>query len=74
MALGYEKVKIALEQDGELKYLNNIQFYKEGAETKVSYQLSQDAQVLINDGAVKALEVLRKNEPHNNFLALNGEE
>lgn len=69
MSIVYQNVKIGLEQNGETKYLSEIVVDGES----VSYQLSEQGQVWPGTEAAVLLPILRKAEPDNNFLVLNGD-
>lgn len=73
MALVFQNIKLGLEQNGEVQYLDNIQIRKEGTAEKISYQLSADGQRLTNDGATVALRILKANEPDKDFLVFNAD-
>lgn len=70
MSLLAQNLRIGLEQNGEIQYLTDIQFYKVHEEEKVSYQLSPEGQVLTNDGATVTLKRLKVAEPEKHFIAL----
>lgn len=70
MSVVYENVKIGLEQNGETKYLSDVVVDGEN----VSYQLSEQGQVWPGTEASVILSLLRKAEPDNNFIVLNGDD
>lgn len=72
MSLGFEKVKIGLEVDGEVKYLNGIEIYEEHGEDRIRYQLTPTPQILTSYGAGIVLHKLHTIEPEKNFLVLDG--
>lgn len=69
MSIVYQNIKIGLEQNGETKYLSDVVVDGES----VSYQLSEQGQVWPAVEASALLPILRKAEPDNNFLVLNGD-
>lgn len=69
MSIVYQNVKIGLERNGETKYLSDVVVDGEN----VSYQLSEQGQVWPGTEVSGLLSVLRKAEPDNNFIVLNGD-
>lgn len=69
MSIVHQNVKIGLEQNGETKYLSDVVVDGES----VSYQLSEQGQVWPAEEASVLLPILRKAEPDNNFIVLNGD-
>ena len=69
MSIVHQNVKIGLEQNGETKYLSDVVVDGEN----VSYQLSEQGQVWPAAEASVLLNLLRKAEPDNNFIVLNGD-
>ena len=69
MSIVYQNIKIGLEQNGETKYLSDVVVDGEN----VSYQLSEQGQVWPAVEASALLSILRRAEPENNFLVLNGD-
>lgn len=69
MSIVHQNVKIGLEQNGEIKYLSDV--VVDGG--NVSYQLSEQGQVWPAAEASVLLPILKKAEPDNNFLVLNGD-
>lgn len=70
MSIVHQNIKIGLEQNGETKYLSDVVVDGEN----VSYQLSDQGQVWPAVEATVLLPILRKAEPDNNFLVLNGDD
>lgn len=70
MSLVYQNIKIGLERNGETKYLSDVVVDGE----KVSYQLSEQGQTWPGTEGSVILGLLRKAEPDNNFIVLNGDE
>lgn len=68
MSIVHQNVKIGLEQNGETKYLSDVVVDGEN----VSYQLSEQGQVWPAGEATVLLPILRKAEPDNNFIVING--
>ena len=67
MSLGTDRAKIALEENGERKFLKNIEY-----EGEVSYDLTteQDAELLTADQIAVAIKYLREAEPERNFFVV----
>lgn len=67
MSLGTDRAKIALEENGERKFLKNIEY-----EGEVSYDLTteQDAELLTADQIAVAIKYLREAEPEKNFFVV----
>lgn len=70
MSIVHQNIKIGLEQNGETKYLSDVVVDGEN----VSYQLSDQGQVWPAAEASALLPILRRAEPENNFLVLNGDD
>lgn len=66
MSLGNDKAKIALEQNGELKFLKNI------VRDPVSYDLTteEDAEELTVDEVMIDIKALRDAEPEEKFIII----
>ena len=66
MSLGSDKAKIALEQNGELKFLKNI------VRDPVSYDLTteEDAEELTVDEVMIDIKALRDAEPEEKFIII----
>lgn len=69
MSIGYTKIKIGLEVDGQRKCLSEV-VIEDG---KASYQLSEQGQVWDNPEGYDVAKELSKLEPDKTFLILNGE-
>lgn len=72
MSIGH-KVRIGVEEGGEVKYLTNIQLYKEHEVEMASYETSADGQVLEPTAVADTLKHLHGNHPDTHFVVLPAE-
>lgn len=72
MSIGH-KVRIGVEEGGEVKYLTNLQLYKEHEQEMASYETSADGQVYEAEAAADALKYLRGSYPDKNFILVAAE-
>lgn len=71
MSLIYKNIKIGVEENGEVKYLTDVQLSKDHEEKRISYQLSADGQVFSNEGGTEVLKYLHQNEPNKSFIVID---
>lgn len=65
MAIGSDSVKIALKENGEVKFLKNI-----SVEDGVSYELTEkeEADTFVAEGVAPTMKALHDNEPDKKFI------
>lgn len=65
MSLGYERIKIAVEENGKKMYVSGAEI----KDDKVEYRLTEgEAQVYPNSEATVLLPMLRNQEPEKDFI------